>query len=74
MTLNEVNEVSEVVTELADTSANVIFGAVVDELLDGEINVTIIATGFSQSYDELIGREKVSRFRDRSSKYAMRTV
>lgn len=31
MTLAEVNRVSQVVTELADPSANVIFGAVVDE-------------------------------------------
>ena len=74
MTLNEVNEVSLVVKELADPSAIVIFGAVVDELLDGEINVTIIATGFLQSYDDSIGREKVSRFRDRSSKDVMRAV
>lgn len=31
MTLSEVNRVSHVVTELADPSANVIFGAVVDD-------------------------------------------
>lgn len=74
MTLNEVNEVSEVVAELADPTANVIFGAVVDELLDGEINVTIIATGFSQSYDEVIGREKVGRSRDPDKREAVRPV
>ena len=47
LTLQEVNAVSEVVTSLADPSANVIFGAVVDEKFDGEIHVTIIATGFA---------------------------
>mmetsp|Transcript_30079 Transcript_30079/g.74621 ORF Transcript_30079/g.74621 Transcript_30079/m.74621 type:complete len:287 (-) Transcript_30079:140-1000(-) len=47
MTLQEVNAVSEVVTSLADPSANVIFGAVVDEKYNGEIHVTIIATGFA---------------------------
>ena len=47
LTLQEVNAVSEVVTSLADPSANVIFGAVVDEKYSGEIHVTIIATGFA---------------------------
>ena len=43
----EINAVSEVVTSLADPNANVIFGSVVDEKYDGEIQVTIIATGFN---------------------------
>lgn len=46
LTLMEVNTVSEVVTSLADPSANVIFGSVVDEKHTGEIAVTIVATGF----------------------------
>ncbi|KZV36201.1 plastid-dividing ring protein [Dorcoceras hygrometricum] len=49
MTLQEVNRVSQVVTSLADPSANIIFGAVVDERYNGELHVTIIATGFTQS-------------------------
>lgn len=43
---------AQVVTGLADPSANVIFGAVIDEQYDGEIHVTIIATGFSQTFEE----------------------
>ncbi|KAJ8560976.1 hypothetical protein K7X08_027166 [Anisodus acutangulus] len=50
ITLQEVNRVSQVVTSLADPSANIIFGAVVDERYNGEIHVTIIATGFTQSF------------------------
>ncbi|GFZ12580.1 homolog of bacterial cytokinesis Z-ring protein FTSZ 1-1 [Actinidia rufa] len=50
VTLQEVNRVSQVVTSLADPSANIIFGAVVDERYNGEIHVTIIATGFTQSF------------------------
>ncbi len=42
---------SEVVTSLADPAANIIFGAVVDDQHDGYISVTIVATGFSQSYE-----------------------
>lgn len=50
LTLSEVNAVSEVVTGLADPSANVIFGTCIDEKYEGEVRVTIIATGFTQNY------------------------
>ncbi|RWR71843.1 cell division protein FtsZ 1, chloroplastic [Cinnamomum micranthum f. kanehirae] len=54
ITLQEVNRVSQVVTSLADPSANIIFGAVVDDRYTGEIHVTIIATGFSQSFQKTL--------------------
>ncbi|KAL3503567.1 hypothetical protein ACH5RR_038016 [Cinchona calisaya] len=54
ITLQEVNRVSQVVTSLADPSANIIFGAVVDERYNGEIHVTIIATGFAQSFQKTL--------------------
>mmetsp|Transcript_64103 Transcript_64103/g.202805 ORF Transcript_64103/g.202805 Transcript_64103/m.202805 type:complete len:139 (-) Transcript_64103:2-418(-) len=54
LTLQEVNTVSEVVTGLADPSANVIFGAVIDDRYEGEVHVTIIATGFSQSFQQTL--------------------
>jgi len=44
--LFEVNEAAEVVTGAADSSANVIFGAVIDDSLGDEVRVTVIATGF----------------------------
>ena len=44
--LFEVNEAAEVVTSAADSNANVIFGAVIDEALGDEVRVTVIATGF----------------------------
>src|SRR5436189_3230363 len=44
--LFEVNEAAEVVTGAADQNADVIFGAVIDESLDDEVRVTVIATGF----------------------------
>lgn len=58
MTLSEVNTVSEVVTGLADPGANVIFGAVVDNAYEGEIHVTIIATGFAPSYEDSLLSQK----------------
>jgi cell division protein FtsZ len=44
--LFEVNEAAEVVTSHADSNANVIFGAVIDDALKDEVQVTVIATGF----------------------------
>jgi cell division protein FtsZ len=44
--LFEVNEAAEVVTSAADQNANVIFGAVIDDAVGGEVRVTVIATGF----------------------------
>src|SRR6185436_18044207 len=44
--LFEVNEAAEVVTAAADANANVIFGAVIDESMGDEVQVTVIATGF----------------------------
>jgi cell division protein FtsZ len=46
--LFEVNEAAEVVTAAADSNANVIFGAVIDPTMEGEVRVTVIATGFGQ--------------------------
>jgi cell division protein FtsZ len=37
---------SEVIYDVVDPEANIIVGAVVDESLEGEIHVTVIATGF----------------------------
>ena len=46
MTLHEVNEAAEVVYHAVDKDANIIFGSVIDERVQGEIQITIIATGF----------------------------
>ncbi len=45
----EINEAAQVVQQAADPEANIIFGAVLDEHLDGKIQITVIATGFEGS-------------------------
>lgn len=44
--MNEVNEATTLITEAAHESAEVIFGAVIDDALGDEIQITVIATGF----------------------------
>ena len=51
MTLFEVNEAAEIIYDLVDPSANLIFGAVVDKALQQEVNITLIATGFGARSD-----------------------
>ena len=46
MTLHEVNEAAEIIRATAHPESNIIFGAVLDPSMDGEIRVTVIATGF----------------------------
>lgn len=45
LSLHEVSEVSSVIHDAAGEEANIIFGAVIDPNLKGEIRVTVIATG-----------------------------
>jgi cell division protein FtsZ len=55
--LFEVNEAAEVVTSAADQNANVIFGAVIDEGIEDEVRVTVIATGFGAERRRRVRRE-----------------
>ena len=47
LTLHEVNAAAETIYEVVDPNANIIFGAVIDERLQGEVRITVIATGFT---------------------------
>ncbi|KAL8505080.1 hypothetical protein ACS0TY_016331 [Phlomoides rotata] len=55
LTLFEVNAAAEVIYDLVDPSANLIFGAVVDPALSGQVSITLIATGFKRQ-EESDGR------------------
>lgn len=46
VTMQEIHEATSTVYELADPDANVIFGVVIDDKMQDEMRVTIIATGF----------------------------
>ncbi|OAT81797.1 cell division protein FtsZ [Desulfotomaculum copahuensis] len=48
LSLFEVNEAAEIISQAADSEANIIFGAVIDERMEDEVRVTVIATGFDQ--------------------------
>lgn len=57
LTLHEVTTASEIIADAVDEDANIIFGAVIDEKMQGEIRITVIATGFqSQSVKKAASR------------------
>ena len=52
----EVQDAARIVEEIADPDANIIWGMTYDESYQGEVKVTIIATGFSDSNQDMLLR------------------
>ncbi|PIU43023.1 MAG: cell division protein FtsZ, partial [Candidatus Nealsonbacteria bacterium CG07_land_8_20_14_0_80_40_10] len=53
LSMYEIDEAAKAITEAADPDANIIFGALVDDAMSGEVKITVIATGFENG-----GRKK----------------
>ena len=60
LSLFDVTEASNIITEAVDAEANIIFGAVINEELEDEIRVTVIATGFERR-NPAVGARGASR-------------
>ena len=60
LSLWEVNEAAKSVSEAAHPDANIIFGAMVDEKLDDQVWVTVVATG----YGDMGRRKSLSRLQE----------
>lgn len=54
LAIDEVTQISSIIQEEAGEDAEIIFGAVHDPSLEGQIRVTVIATGFDSSEDEKV--------------------
>ena len=52
--LHEVNTAAELIQRNVDPEANIIFGAVIDESLDDDIVITVIATGFEKNNETTV--------------------
>jgi cell division protein FtsZ len=69
LSLWEVNEAAKAVAEAAHPDANIIFGAMVDETLDDQVWVTVVATGYQdgarpnarRALEEPAGEPRVER-------------
>ncbi len=52
LAIDEVSQISSIIQEEAGDDAEIIFGAVHDPTLEGQVRVTVIATGFDRSEEE----------------------
>ncbi|HEX8181985.1 MAG TPA: cell division protein FtsZ [Candidatus Saccharimonadales bacterium] len=48
--MHEINTAAETITAAADPEANIIFGATINPDLEGEMIITVVATGFDAAY------------------------
>ena len=77
LSLNEVNQAAKLIYSTVEADANVIFGALVDDTLDDNISITVLATGFetadgqfeamaskSNSRQQLAPRQQEAAFND----------
>ncbi|MEN9406097.1 MAG: hypothetical protein RLZ12_381, partial [Bacillota bacterium] len=62
LSLYEVHEAADIISQAADADVNMIFGAVINEELKDEILVTVIATGFDSS--QMLGGKKAELGKD----------
>ena len=46
MTMHEIDEAAKTITDAVDPDANIIFGAVLDDTMEDDIKITVVATGF----------------------------
>jgi len=49
LTLDDVNAVGEIISDVVDQDANIILGTAINESMEGEVQVTMIATGFESN-------------------------
>ena len=49
LTLDDVNSVGEIISQVVDQDANIILGTAINESMEGEVQVTMIATGFESN-------------------------
>ena len=71
--LFEVNDAAEIIQTEADSDANIIFGAVIDESMSDEVRVTVIGTGFDHRPGRSSRRDTRSTRPDRNPRISDRT-
>ena len=61
LTLKEVQQAADIIHELADPEANVIFGTVKDPKMDDEVKITLVAASFPMANENLMQRQEELR-------------
>jgi cell division protein FtsZ len=53
LTMKEVDKAANIIRDIANDEANIIFGTTIDQRLSGQVKITVIATGFDVKQDDL---------------------
>jgi len=53
LTMKEVDKAANIIRDIANEEANIIFGTTIDERLVGQVRITVIATGFDIKHEDL---------------------
>ena len=67
--IDEVYEAAELVREVVDPDCNIIFGAGVDEALSEEVEITVIATGFTGSRQQAPKTPEFNAFANKNANF-----
>ncbi len=71
MTMHEIDEAAKTITDAVDPDANIIFGAVLDDALEDDLQITVVATGFDADRKPMPRREVV---REREAQAPVRAL
>lgn len=69
----EVNEAADLIRQAVDDDANIIFGAGIDETLNDEIKITVIATGFNLDQRKEEKEKKAKELKEKEIKEKVET-
>jgi len=72
LTMNEVDEAAKIIASAADSDANIIFGATIDETMRDQMKITVIATGFDsarQTLREFVAPQSAASYAGGSSSF-----
>ena len=62
LTMFECNEAAQIISQAVDPNANIIFGVVFDSKMDSELQITVIATGFTTEYGKgIVGADELRK-------------
>lgn len=74
LSMFEVDEAAKVITDSVDGDANIIFGATIREDYEGEIKITVVATGFDESSNKQYMEKKTEAKGPGASIFGKRSV
>lgn len=61
LTLFEVSEAAQIISKAVDPNANIIWGRVIDPKMNGDVKITIIATGFNAKSEKMLAEDNIIR-------------